>query len=435
MQGMSMRKSKIRENIRIHHSMLQIFPLKIFACCITAAFATAGCISQPTMKIVETPLIKSTSSAGPCVRATDMIHIDLKENYEGMERSLLNRRYIRAWLHYASIPKSMLPSEGDFAHLTITVKGKALSKIYRKVGRRYTGARVHLSLRLELHNGVVYHRHYEEKDSPGLVVWGSQYKDPHFAPFHGPVDKAIDKAMANMLAEVFGCDSLIPALMNISSSMRLQVKKTLKNCPTNWNLSKAARDAIPVFASTMKDKSKTVEERTRAIRALAEIGPPAHETIPALIEILQKERYIDLLNGAMIALRCIGPKDPAVLSALIYALSHYKNDEVLFNCVLSITGLEREAGKVVSELIKVLRSGSDSYGRIWAADILAEIGSPDALEAVPDLIRVLEEEWDNRRYIYRQTPRSLIEEALKKITGQDYDKIEQWKLWWNKKKN
>lgn len=413
--------------------MLQIFRLKIFACCITVAFATAGCISQPTIKTFKTPLIESTSSAGPLVKATDVIHIGLKENYAGMERSLLYRSNIRAWLHYASVPKSMLPSEGDFAHLTITVKGKALSKIYRKVGRRYTGARVHLSLRLELHNGVVYHRDYKEKDSPGLVVWGSQYKDPHFAPFHGPVEKAIKKAMANMLAEVFGCDSLIPALMNTSSSIRLQVKKTLKNCPTNWNLSKAARDAIPVFASTMKDKNKTVKERTRAMQALAYIGPPAKETIPALIEILQKGRHTDLLESAIMALSRVGPKDPAVLSALIEALCYYSNYKVLWTCAFYIPSLELEADKIVFELIKVLHS--DSHARIFAADALGEIGSPEALEAVPDLIRMLDEEWENRKSIYRRTPRSYIKEALKKITGQNYDRIEQWKLWWNKEKN
>ena len=430
-----MTKLKIREKIRIHHSMLQIFRLKIFACCITAAFATAGCISQQTMKkTFGTPLIKSTSSAGPRVKATDVIHIDLKENYAGMERSLLYRSNIRAWLNYASVPKSMLPPEGDFAHLKITVKGKALSATYRKVGRRYTGASVHVSLRLELHNGVVYHGHYKEKTTPSLSVLGGKYQDPHFAPFRGPANKAIEKAMANMLAEVFGCDSLIPIMMDTTDSIRYQAKTTLKkNCP-DWELSKTARDAIPVFASIMKDKEKTVKERKLAIQALARIGPPAHETIPALIEILQKGRYIDILESAIIALRCIGPKDTAVLSALIHALSYYKNDTVLWSCGFNIPMLELEAGKVVSELIKVLRS--DSYtARIFAADALRKIGSPEALEAVPDLIRMLDEDWENRRYIYGQTPRSYIEKALKKITGQDYDRIEQWKVWWNKKKN
>jgi len=428
-----MAKSKIRERIRIHHSMLQIFHLKFFACCITAAFATAGCISQPTMKTVGTPLIQSPSSAGPRVTASEVIQIDLKQTYEGMERSLLSMRYVQDWLHYASIPKSMLPPEGDFAHLTITVKGKALSAIYRKVGRRYTGARVHISLRLELHNGVVYHRHYKEKTTPGLSVVGEKYQNPSYAPFQRPVYRAIEKAMPNMLAEVFGCDSLIPAMMDTNSSIRGRAGYTLRTICPNLEISEAARDAVPVFVSTMKDKNRTVKERKWAIQALSAIGPPAHEAIPALIKILQKDRFTELCYSSSLALKNIGPEDPAVLSALIQAL-YYKSVRVRMNCALLIPHLDPEAVSVVSELIKVLHS--NNYARIYAAVSLGEIGSPEAIEAVPDLIRVLGEEWENTKFISRERPKYHVQKALKKITGQDYSRNpEQWQDWWNKMKN
>jgi len=56
-------------------------------------------------------------------------------------------------------------------------------------------------------------------------------------------------------------------------SIRGQARYTLNKICHDWELSKAAGDATPVFISTMKDKNTTVEERKWAIEALRMIGP------------------------------------------------------------------------------------------------------------------------------------------------------------------
>jgi HEAT repeat protein len=120
--------------------------------------------------------------------------------------------------------------------------------------------------------------------------------------------------------------------------------------------------------------------RTRAARALGDLGPAAKAALPNLIDALQ-DPGSTLRYWAVRALGEIGSEAEAAVPYLIDALNDPDSDAVRSAAANALTRIDPRGA--VSVLIEALKD-PDTSVRASAAYALGDIG-PDALAAVPAL--------------------------------------------------
>jgi HEAT repeat protein len=162
---------------------------------------------------------------------------------------------------------------------------------------------------------------------------------------------------------------------------------------------KAARDlaalgprAVPALIEAIKSDTEGVVGR--AARALGQIGPPARDAVPALIARLDEDKGRSRDDGEVIeALMRIAPRRPEAAPALCAILREPPNNPCRIHAVVALGKMGAEAKEAVPDLIKMLDEDPRKAGpiRFHAATALGQIGS-EAKRAVPALVKLLKDE-------------------------------------------
>lgn len=147
--------------------------------------------------------------------------------------------------------------------------------------------------------------------------------------------------------------------------------------------------AVPVLIDALK--SGTDGLVGRAARALGKIGEPAKEATPALIARIDKSKGRSRDDAEVIeALTRIAPRRNEAVPALRAILREPSSNPSRIHAVVALGKMGAEAKEAVPDLIKMLDEDTGKAGpiRFHAATALGQIGA-DAKKAVPALIKLL----------------------------------------------
>ena len=183
------------------------------------------------------------------------------------------------------------------------------------------------------------------------------------------------------------------------------------------DLGSSARTAVPALCDALKDTEAHV--RWAAADALGRIGPAASAAVPALANALRDEQ---IRVVAADALGAIGTASRGAVPVLVDAVKG-GDEEFQWTSAIALSRIDAEAARVGMPLF-IKRLQSDDLRARWdammfiapmggnakeaapavlamvkrgngiAAGTLAAIAGPDAVEALPVLLRVLADDWD-----------------------------------------
>jgi HEAT repeat protein len=156
-------------------------------------------------------------------------------------------------------------------------------------------------------------------------------------------------------------------------------------------LEEADTEAAASIAEALADSDREV--RQNAALALSAIGGKvALPAIPILVDTLKQKGNKEVRQQAAIALYNIGPDAHEAIPALIQALAD-DDSELRSNAALALGGIGPRAEPAVPHLVNVLANSKETRAtRVEAAKALARIGPvPAAVDAIPKLVKVLED--------------------------------------------
>jgi HEAT repeat protein len=174
-----------------------------------------------------------------------------------------------------------------------------------------------------------------------------------------------------------------------------------------------AKVAVPDLIDTViHDQDQLV--RIYAATALGRIGPGAAEAVEPLIRLCQTEQDLELIASVIRAFHDLGP---AAREALPLLASMAKDPECPYQ-VMAAWAMCRigpdaraEASALVPKLLVQLTTDKNSFGRRFAADVLAEMG-PAAEQAIPALSDATE---DQDQSVRKSAAKAL--EAIRRELG------------------
>jgi HEAT repeat protein len=159
---------------------------------------------------------------------------------------------------------------------------------------------------------------------------------------------------------------------------------------------KAARDlaalgaaAVPALMEALQSDKEGVPGR--AARALGQIGEPAKDAVPALVQRINKSKGQSIDDGEAIeALMRIAPRSKKALPGLRAILREPPSNPSRIHAVVALGKMGPLAKEAVPDLIKLLDEAPGKAGpiRFHAATALGQIGT-GAKEAVPALVKLL----------------------------------------------
>jgi HEAT repeat protein len=194
-------------------------------------------------------------------------------------------------------------------------------------------------------------------------------------------------AQALFLIERRG-EELVPVLVGVMKDRDPGVRSRAANAL--GNMGDQARAAVPALNDALKDANPSL--KLTAATALGKIGSPAVVAYANLQELAKDDTIPEIKKAASTAMRQIGaPKKSDVQTILIPALSN-NNPNYRASAIVCLWMLYRDARSAVGPLSKAL-SDPDATVRGTAAFALAAIG-PEAVEAVPALIKALQSQGD-----------------------------------------
>lgn len=168
-------------------------------------------------------------------------------------------------------------------------------------------------------------------------------------------------------------------------------------------------DAVPTLIQALETANDETAIRGRA-RTLASYGEDAKSAVPALLKIVDKGEYNEIVGGAGYALKRIDPK--GATQALIARLDA-KEPEIRRGAATLVFELKEDAEPAIPALIKHLHD-EDQQTRIQCAVGLREIARQGNV-VVPALIGCLSDPDPNFRAIAAIALRSFPEEARKAV--------------------
>jgi HEAT repeat protein len=167
----------------------------------------------------------------------------------------------------------------------------------------------------------------------------------------------------------------IPALISVLDDKSLQIAEQASHA-----LSRIGPASVPKLIPVLKHPRATV--RALAAGALAEMGPPAREACPQLIEALRGERDAMVRKRVIEALGKVRPSADTVVSALSHALKD-EDSGVRAKAAEGLGRSPRVAEAAVPILIQALKD-SNSDVRNAAIGALGSMGASAKL-AIPNL--------------------------------------------------
>ena len=189
--------------------------------------------------------------------------------------------------------------------------------------------------------------------------------------------EAADKLARRGMAAVSALDALTRALQDPAADVRWHAARALSA------LGPEAVPAVPALAKLLRDSDAHV--RAHAASALGAIGPAARDAVPQLTKAVA-DPDPTVRREAVEALRAIRP-GPKVVLPLLTRLLQDAEPSVVLRAIDALSEFGKDA---VPALIEALQNPRMRY---WAILVLNEIG-PDAADAVPALVRVLQEDKD-----------------------------------------
>ncbi len=143
-----------------------------------------------------------------------------------------------------------------------------------------------------------------------------------------------------------------------------------------------AKDTVPWVRNALLHKDFNVQYQ--AIQAAAAIGPSAKRAVPELLEIIRKDDTGFLAANVTFALGKIGSRG---VPALIRALED-KEAKVRRAATFGLGQVGPRAYEAVPALVKTMEEDADSLVQSFAAEALGNIG-PEARSAIPNLKKAL----------------------------------------------
>jgi HEAT repeat protein len=156
------------------------------------------------------------------------------------------------------------------------------------------------------------------------------------------------------------------------------------------NLYEEDKAAAPSIAEALDDPDLEVRQNTAL--ALSNFGGrEAARIMPILMDMLKQKANKKQRRQAAIAIYNIGPDAQVAVQPLIQALSD-EDKNLHTDAAYALGGIGRRAEAAVPALVQLLADSREkNEARVEAAKALAKIGPvPAAVEAVPTLVRVLE---------------------------------------------
>lgn len=172
----------------------------------------------------------------------------------------------------------------------------------------------------------------------------------------------------------------------------LKSKDTVKQDKAARELASLGPRAVPALIEALKSDTEGVVGR--AARALKQIGPPAKDAVPALIARIDDNKGRSREDAEVIeALMRIAPHRSEAVPALCAVLREPASNPNRTHAVVALGKMGVEAKDAVPDLIKMLEEEPGKAGpiRFHAATALGQIGT-EAKRAVPALIKLLEDE-------------------------------------------
>ena len=158
--------------------------------------------------------------------------------------------------------------------------------------------------------------------------------------------------------------SLAKGLTSIDSSVSAEAAQALAA------IGPEAAAAVPEIITQIEHPDARSEEKRASLAALAAIGKPAKDGIPAIIK-LTTDKDTGVRVAAVEALGRVGAGDPNVVKTLTDRLSDNQQG-VLFAALRSLSMLGADA-KSAADAIKPLLT-RQTAGKVWAAAALCAIG-------------------------------------------------------------
>ena len=166
----------------------------------------------------------------------------------------------------------------------------------------------------------------------------------------------------------------------------------------HFGIRKAALDALGAFDANklkevgviakivkrLQDVNIVVEEA--AVRSLGSLKSGANETVPDLIEMLTKSN--EIRDAAKQAIANIGPAAKSTVPALVALIDAKKPEIVRIAAIDSLAAMGSNANNAVADLIPLLQDNNNII-KTAAASALTKIGRPSS-ESVPGLIKLLQ---------------------------------------------
>lgn len=160
-----------------------------------------------------------------------------------------------------------------------------------------------------------------------------------------------------------------------------------------------AAAAVPALAMALRDPAI----RVMAADALAGIGKPARGAVPLLIDGVHDSdpefRWI-----AAVALTQVDARSARVALPMFIEKLKDADHRVRWNAMAYISPMRDEARDAADAVRAIARRGNGV-----AAECLAAISGPEAIDALPVLLRVLADDWDTTTAIARIGPAALPE--------------------------
>jgi predicted Zn finger-like uncharacterized protein len=152
-----------------------------------------------------------------------------------------------------------------------------------------------------------------------------------------------------------------------------------------------AKAAVPTLNAALKDTNPLL--RLAAATALGKIGTPARVCYPTLDQLAKEDKQPEVRKAASEAIKKIGPPTRTDVQTLLIPALKNPNPDYRAAAAVCLWMLFREARDAVLPLSEAL-ADTDEQVRSHAAFALAAIG-PDAEEAVPALVRALQNQNDD----------------------------------------
>lgn len=169
----------------------------------------------------------------------------------------------------------------------------------------------------------------------------------------------------------------------------LKCKDAVREDKAERELAALGAQAVPVLVDALKSGTEGLVGR--AARALRKIGEPARDAVPALVARIRASKGRSHDDAEVIeALMRIAPRRNEAVPALRAVLREPASNPSRIHAVVALGKMGTEAKEAVPDLIKMLDEDASKAGpiRFHAAMALGQIGS-EAKRAVPALVKLL----------------------------------------------